>query len=167
MAREAIVGRLQPGHMSGAFMRTNACFSIGLFLAAAAIECFAQAPPAQQCPQPRFTGKAPEPYYSQKNPLPAGRDLGGAARLFRGEAQGQLGCAPCHGLTGGGDGKLSGQFDPRPRNFRCAVTINDVADGQLFWVIRFGSPGTSMPPHRKFTDEQIWELVSYLRTLAQ
>jgi hypothetical protein len=55
---------------------------------------------------------------------------------------------------------------PRPRNFRCAVTINDVPDGQLFWIIRFGSPGTSMPPHRKFTDEQIWELVSYLRTLA-
>lgn len=148
-------------------MRATAYLSIGLLLGAAGTGIFAQAPPAQQCPQPRFTGKAPESYYSRTIPLAAGRDLGGTARIYAGDVQGQFGCAPCHGITGGGDGRLASQFDPRPRNFRCTETIKGVPDGQLFWIIRFGSPGTSMPPHRKFSDEQIWDLVSYLRQLAR
>jgi mono/diheme cytochrome c family protein len=148
-------------------MRTIALASIGLLLAGIAAESCAQAQSPKSCPQPRFTGTAPEPYLSQKNPLPADRDLSGAAALFRGEVKGSFGCAPCHGLTGAGDGKLSGQFDPRPRDFTCAATIKDVPDGHLFWIVRFGSPGASMPPHKKFTDEQIWELVSYVRTLAK
>jgi mono/diheme cytochrome c family protein len=148
-------------------MRAPLLLLIGLFVAGVAGECLAQSPPAQQCPQPRFTGKAPEPYYSRKNPLPADRDLGAAEKLFKGEVQGKLGCAPCHGVGGGGDGVLASQFSPRPRNFRCAETIKDVPDGQLFWIIRFGSPGASMPAHKGFSDEQIWELVSYLRQLAK
>ena len=71
------------------------------------------------------------------------------------------------GPTGGGNGKLSAQFDPRPRNFACAETIKDVPAGPLFWVIRFGSPGASMPPHKDFSDEQIWELVLHVRHLAR
>jgi mono/diheme cytochrome c family protein len=141
--------------------------SIGLLTAGVAVDSLAQSVPPQQCPQPRFTGKAPEPYYSQKNPLPADRDLSAAEALFKGEVQGKFGCAPCHGANGGGDGVLAGQFNPRPRNFRCAETIRDVPDGQLFWIIRFGSPGASMPPHKDLSDEQIWELVSYVRHLAK
>ena len=148
-------------------MRTAVVVPIGLLLAAVSAVCFAQSRSPQTCPQPRFTGKAPEPYYSQKNPLPADRDLSAADRLFKGEVQGRLGCAPCHGVSGAGDGKLSAQFDPRPRNFACAETVKHVPDGQLFWIIRFGSPGTSMPPHKDFSDEQIWELVSHLRQLAK
>jgi mono/diheme cytochrome c family protein len=148
-------------------MRTIALVSIGMLAAGVSVGCFAQARSPQTCPQPRFTGKAPEPYYSQKNPLPADRDIGNAERLFRGEVQGKFGCAACHGPTGGGDGKLSTQFDPRPRNFACAETIRDVPDGQLFWIIRFGSPGASMPPHKDLSDEQIWELVLYVRHLAK
>lgn len=148
-------------------MRMSTLVSIALLVAGVAVACFAQSPPTQQCPQPRFTGKAPEPYYSQKNPLPADRDLSAAESLFKGQVDDEFGCAPCHGPTGGGDGMLATQFSPRPRNFRCAETIKDVPDGQLFWIIRFGSPGASMPPHKKFTDEQIWELVSYIRRLAK
>ena len=45
-------------------------------------------------------------------------------------------------------------------------TIDGVPDGQLFWIIRFGSPGTKMPPNPRFSDEQVWQLVAYLRQLA-
>jgi len=148
-------------------MRTTALVSVALLLAAAAIDSCAQATAGKQCPQPRYTGKAPEPYYSQKNPLPANQDLSEAGKIFRGEVAGTFGCAACHGLTGMSDGKLSSQFDPRPRDFSCSDTIKDVPDGHLFWIIRNGSPGASMPPHRKFTDEQIWQLVMYVRSLAQ
>jgi mono/diheme cytochrome c family protein len=145
-------------------MRTG--IATGVLAAGTAFACFGQSPLAQQCPQPRFTGKAPEPHYSMQNPLPRDRELRAAERLFKGEVQGKFGCAACHGPTGGGDGKLSAQFDPRPRNFTCAATIKDVPDGQLFWIIRFGSPGTSMPAHKDLSDEQIWELVLHIRRLA-
>ena len=47
------------------------------------------------------------------------------------------------------------------------MTINGVPDGQLFWIIRFGSPDTAMPPHPALSDEQLWQLVFYLRQLAK
>ncbi|MNC88750.1 hypothetical protein D3C83_46000 [compost metagenome] len=62
---------------------------------------------------------------------------------------------------------MSHMFDPRPRNFQCAATVNGIPDGQLFWIIRYGSPGTSMPPHPKLGDEQVWKVVAHLRRLAR
>jgi mono/diheme cytochrome c family protein len=123
-------------------------------------------PPAEECPQPRFTGKAPDEYYRRINPLgPAALDVRAAERLYRGEPK--PGCALCHGVSGNGKGPLSGQFSPPPRNFACAETVNGIPDGQLFWIIRYGSSGTSMPAHPGYSDEQIWQIVSYLRRLAR
>ena len=45
--------------------------------------------------------------------------------------------------------------------------MNGIPDGQLFWIVRNGSPGTSMPDFRGLSDEQIWQLVLHLRTLAR
>ena len=137
-----------------------------LCLALAAALPAAGAPPSGECPQPRFTGKAPEEFYSRANPLDPATGLAEAERLFKG-SRGSVACATCHGEKGDGRGPLAAQFDPRPRNFRCAKTIDGIPDGQLFWVIRFGSPGTSMPPHPRLTDEQVWALVLYLRRLAR
>jgi mono/diheme cytochrome c family protein len=124
------------------------------------------APPPAECPQPRFTGRAPDAYYLRENPLVAGADLRFARRHYQGDAR-SVSCATCHGENGDGRGPMSDQFDPRPRNFACAQTVNGIPDGQLFWIIRFGSPGTSMPPHPRFSDEEVWQLVLYLRTMAR
>ena len=124
-------------------------------------------PPPGECPQPRFTGKAPEDYLARTNPLAPDREtLKAASRLYLGK-EGGIACAVCHGKKGDGKGKMASQFVPRPRNFACAETVNGIPDGQLFWIIRFGSPGTSMPPHPDFSDEQVWQLVLYLRQLAR
>lgn len=125
------------------------------------------APPPEECPQPRFTGKAPDEYLARKNPLDASTDLAAAERAFLKGVPGAAACADCHGEKGDGRGKLAGLFEPRPRNFRCAQTVAGIPDGQLFWIIRYGSPGASMPPHPKLTDEQVWSLVLYLRRLAR
>ena len=137
---------------------------VGLVAGSVALSPLLQAAPAQ-CPQPRFTGKAPEDYYKQINPLAGGSSKAGEA-LFQGEA-GTSNCAICHGTKGDGRGILASQYDPPPRNFSCAMTINGVPDGQLFWIIRFGSPGTAMPPHPSLKDEQVWQLVLYLRQLSK
>ena len=119
------------------------------------------------CPQPRFTGKAPDDYYARANPLtPNDAHTKAAGSIFLGNS-GTANCSICHGRKGDGKGPLASQYDPPPRNFSCAATVNGVPDGQLFWIIRFGSPGTAMPPHPGLKDEQIWELVLYLRQLAK
>ena len=120
-----------------------------------------------QCPQPRFTGKAPADYIARTNPLTATpQNLSAGEQLFLGNADNEF-CSICHGRTGDGKGPLAKQYDPPPRNFACAKTVVDVPDGQLFWIIRFGSPDTAMPPHAKLSEEQIWQLVLHLRRLAK
>ena len=120
-----------------------------------------------QCPQPRFTGKAPADYLARVNPVQAtAQALKAGEQLYLGTADNEY-CALCHGRKGDGKGPLAKQYDPPPRNFACAQTVVGVPDGQLFWIIRFGSPGAAMPPHPKLSDEQVWQLVLYLRQLAK
>jgi mono/diheme cytochrome c family protein len=141
---------------------------IGFVMAGATAAVLAQPlPPPGECPQPRFTGKAPDEYYRLSNPQPATeQSLRAAERMYVG-GKSNFGCAACHGRRGDGKGEMAAQFVPRPRNFACAQTVNGIPDGQLFWIIRFGSPGTAMPSHEEFSDEQIWQLVHYLRKLAK
>ena len=142
----------------------TACLYLAIVFAAT--PSIAQSTPGE-CPQPRFTGKAPADYYERKNPLTASSDhLGAGQNRFLG-AVGSENCALCHGKKGDGKGVLANQYDPPPRNFACARTVVGVPDGQLFWIIRFGSPDTAMPPHAKLSDEQIWQLVLHLRQLAK
>ena len=122
-------------------------------------------PPAS-ARSPRFTGKAPEAIYALSNPLGHGaQNIAAGRRLYEKDAAPP--CQRCHGIKGDGQGPLAAQFDPPPRNFACAQTVNGIADGQLFWIIRNGSPGTSMPSFHALRDEQIWQVVMYLRELAR
>ena len=126
----------------------------------------AQHPPAGECAQPRFTGKAPDDFYSRSNPLMATPEqIAAGRRLYEKEASppGQV----RHGVKGDGKGPLATQFDPRPRNFACAQTVNGIPDGQLFWIIRNGSADSSMPAFKGPSDRQIRRIVLYLRTLAK
>ena len=125
------------------------------------------APAIGECPQPRFTGKAPAQFYERINPLPATPEhLSAGERQYLGTPERES-CALCHGRKGDGKGPLARQYDPPPRNFACAQTVVNVPDGQLFWIIRYGSPDTAMPPHTNLSDEQTWQLVHHLRKLAK
>ena len=120
-----------------------------------------RSPAEGDCPQPRFTGKAPQELYSRVNPLQADRGNRRAGKELY-EDLSNPSCVVCHGMDG--DGR--GQFDPPPRNFACAATIDGIPDGQLHWIIKNGSPGTAMPSFDYLTDEEIWQLVIYLRSLT-
>ena len=129
--------------------------------------CTAQISATSQCPQPRFTGAAPAECHERKNLVtPDTREIAAGATLYASTARGAA-CGACHGVKGDGRGKLSSMFTPPPRDFTCARTINDVSDGQLFWIIRFGSPGTAMSAHPHLEDEDIRRLVIFLRQLSR
>jgi hypothetical protein len=45
--------------------------------------------------------------------------------------------------------------------------MKDIPDGQLFWIIKNGSQGTGMMSYAGLPDEQIWQLIQYIRWLAK
>ena len=76
-------------------------------------------------------------------------------------------CAMCHGEKGNGKGFMGAALVPPPRNFTCGSMMKDIPDGQLFWIIKNGSPGTGMMSFAGLPDEQVWQLIHYVRSLAK
>ena len=66
-------------------------------------------------------------------------------------------------------GKLQGQeFTTTQTGIPMAeAMMKDIPDGQLFWIIKNGSPGTGMMAFSGLPDEQVWQLVQYIRSLAK
>lgn len=119
------------------------------------------------CPQNRSTPNVPDEFYNQKNPLPATQENMDAGRaLYHVDTQ-PTACKICHGAEGNGFGMMAQGLFPMPRNFTCAETMKDIPDGQMFWIIRNGSPGTGMLPYADLSDKQIWQLIHYLRQFAE
>jgi len=80
----------------------------------------------------------------------------------------QANCSSCHGLTGEGDGTAAAGLEPKPENL--ARNQSALSDAYLFWRISEGGlidPFNSLMPTWKglMSDEKIWQVVSYLRTL--
>jgi mono/diheme cytochrome c family protein len=123
--------------------------------------------PLGVCPQPRKTKKAPADFLAMVNPLPASNaNVKAGEKLFHETAQ-PLACKQCHGEKGDGKGPLGGGLVPPPRNFTCGQTMNALPDGQLFWIIKKGSTGTGMMSFAGMPDEQVWQVIQYIRTLAK
>lgn len=119
------------------------------------------------CPQPRETPAAPAAYLARTNPLaPLPAHLKAGERLFNGRGS-QHDCTGCHGKAGDGKGPIANLFQTQPRDFTCTTQMETLPDGQLFWAIRHGINGTVMPASPKLSDEQIWQLVLYIRQLSQ
>ena len=76
-------------------------------------------------------------------------------------------CFNCHGKDGGGNGPAAAQLDPSPRNFQHHGFWRHRTEGELFWVIKNGSAGTSMVGFGgQLTDEEVWALIQYERSFA-
>ena len=119
------------------------------------------------CPQIRKTVQAPDNILTQRNPIEKNREMLYAGEsLFQIESQ-PTACKICHGVTGNGLGLMAQGLNPPPRNFTCRSTMESISDGQLFWIIRNGSPGTGMHAFKNLKDREIWQIVRYLRTFSE
>ena len=101
--------------------------------------------------------EAPAESKSVANPVGSSAAVIAAGKEFYSQR-----CVDCHGKDGKGNGWLSkGVFKP-PTNLASRV-VQDNTDGELFWKITNGR--SPMPANRiRFTDEQRWQIVSYIRT---
>ena len=99
----------------------------------------------------------PAEFAGRTNPLGEDAALAGAD-IFDGY------CASCHGESGHGDGPAGASLEPAPKNL--AELQTQVGDDYLFWRISTGKPGTSMVAWQGIlTDEQIWQVAAFIRTL--
>ncbi|HMC86926.1 MAG TPA: cytochrome c [Chitinophagaceae bacterium] len=74
-------------------------------------------------------------------------------------------CGPCHGDKGRGDGPAAPGLNPKPADHTSAA-VQSETDGAIFWKLSEGR--SPMPAYKKiFSEEQRWELVNYIRTLAK
>jgi len=74
-----------------------------------------------------------------------------------------MACKLCHGKKGNGKGPGGAGINPAPRNFTCSATMKDISDGQMFGIIKQGSPGTAMPAFKNLKDKEIWQLIHFIR----
>jgi mono/diheme cytochrome c family protein len=76
-------------------------------------------------------------------------------------------CSSCHGMTGKGDGPTGLILNPRPADLSIHAIPGVHTDGQLYAWITNGYPNSAMPGFKAIlTDEQRWDLVNFIRTLA-
>ena len=66
-------------------------------------------------------------------------------------------CSTCHGPGGQGD---------RGPALNTGAFSRGSNDSDLFRTIREGIAGTQMPPFRALADDQVWQLISYVRSLS-
>ena len=122
---------------------------------------------AEECPQARKTSTAPKEFVKMQNPLRVNdKILKSADKLYQGKAK-PIACKSCHGATGNGVGEPGFESIPMPRNFTCTQTMQKLPDGQLFWIIKYGSKNTSMFAFKDLSDHQIWQLIHYIRAFAK
>lgn len=74
-------------------------------------------------------------------------------------------CAACHGKTGLGDGPKSKALKTVPNSF-AAADYQSQTDGEQFYKTKMGRG--DMPKYEgKMSDEDIWNLVNYMRTFKK
>ncbi|GJL78890.1 MAG: hypothetical protein NPINA01_18790 [Nitrospinaceae bacterium] len=123
--------------------------------------------PSGVCPQKRKTVTAPKDYLEKVNPLRKEPRFVKKGKVLAHIKAKPLACKHCHGMAGNGKGAMAPNMNPRPRNFTCKPIMDQVSDGQLFWIIKNGSKGTSMPAYSYLSDKKIWQLIHYIRSLSE
>ena len=103
---------------------------------------------------------------SWTNPIsPSPENIEAGKILFDGKGF----CVTCHGKDGKGLGNIPGLRGKLPRNFTDKKWQAARTDGELFWILKNGSPGTDMASFVPLvlTEEQAWHVVLYVRSFGQ
>ncbi|MET0516790.1 MAG: cytochrome c [Nitrospiraceae bacterium] len=103
---------------------------------------------------------------AMKNPVASTPENNAKGKaLFEGKGT----CFNCHGKEGKGDGPAGAILNPSPRNFTNCKFHKKRKDGELFWVIKNGSPGTGMVSlvPAAITEEEAWIIINYERTFCK
>ena len=98
-----------------------------------------------------------------KNPIPMTAENIAKGRVIY-ETKGQ--CIHCHGEGGKGDGPAGKVLNPSPRDFTNPNFHGNRTDGEMFWVIKYGSEDSGMMAMigRQITESEAWYVILYERS---
>lgn len=113
----------------------------------------------------------PAPFGGMESPFKTPEEKAAAAKAGMNNFIGT--CANCHGDMGKGDGPGGATLNPKPSDFTAAA-VQAMGDDYFFWRITkgatvepFKSAKSGMSPYEsQFSEEQRWQIVEYIRTLA-
>ena len=95
-----------------------------------------------------------------KSPIPeTPENIAKGKEIYNGKGT----CYVCHGKEGKGDGTAAAGLEPSPRNFTNTAFHAARTDGELYWIIKNGSPGTAMIPMIGATidEDEAWYVLLY------
>jgi len=82
----------------------------------------------------------------------------------------QTRCAPCHGPDGKAATPTAQALNPKPRDHTDGAYMNQLSHEHLVKVIKNGGPAVEkspiMPPNPDLNDQQIDDIIAFVRTLA-
>ena len=127
-------------------MRTLRQISLAL------VTLFSLAAPTLLAARTPWIERVPAREHERENTMAGDRDAVAAGRLLFEDH-----CARCHGEHAEGKGK-------RP-SLRSERVQDTATPGDLHWFLLNGSLARGMPSWSKLPDQQLWQLVTYLKSL--
>jgi mono/diheme cytochrome c family protein len=85
----------------------------------------------------------------------------------RGRAVFQKKCALCHGVRADGNGVRRQGLSGAPANFQSKDWRVNTNPRHVYMVLSEGKRGTSMPAWPTLSDEEKWEVVAYVLSVAE
>src|ERR1700723_1405729 len=131
-----------------------------------AFSCRAQqgqsSPPADTKPPSPSAAKIPPEALKVGNPVkPTAASLAVAKKKYGYD------CAMCHGTDGDGKGNLAIDMKLKMPDYRDPAALKSVTDGEMFYVIKNGNGGEMPSEADRLKDEDIWNLVNYIRSIPK
>lgn len=74
-------------------------------------------------------------------------------------------CWTCHGVDGKGEGPAGVSLNPKPADFT-NLKFQNQTDGAIYWKLTTGK-GTMISYESTLTEQQLWSVTNYLRTLKK
>ena len=128
-------------------------------------------PPAQQSPSPqpdfsKNTWELPADADKTKNPVAASPEsVSKGKELYLERTKGN--CIFCHGETGAGNEANLPKLRRKPADLSNKERMTAMTDGEIFWKISKGIQGIMPAGEKRLTEEERWQVVNYVRTLAK
>ena len=126
-------------------------------------------PPARGGQQQDFsknTWELPDDADKTKNPVASTPEsIAKGKELYLNKDKGN--CAFCHGETGAGNEANLPNLRRKPANISSKERMSVMTDGEVFWKISKGIQGIMPAGEKRMTEEERWNVVNYIRTLAK
>ena len=108
---------------------------------------------------PPDADKTPNPVAATPESIAAGK------ALYMERTKGN--CIFCHGDTGAGNEANFPKLRRKPADLTKKERMSTRTDGELFWKISKGITGIMPAGEKRMTEEERWNVVNYVRTLAK